>query len=131
MTADLEYESSKKITKHLTQLIFDQNTSVENLNQASIKEIKSRVLLEKNKRFQVELELIKSLVDPLTAKSIEFATEKSASSWLTALPLKSMGYVLNKQEFRDAICLRYNWTIADIPHHCACGKPNNVVHKLT
>ena len=30
---------------------------------------------------------------------------------LPGLPLKSSGYVLNKQFFQDAICLRYDFTI--------------------
>ena len=34
---------------------------------------------------------------------------EGASSWLTSLPLEKYGYVLNKQNFQDAICLRYNF----------------------
>jgi len=34
--------------------------------------------------------------------------EKGASSsWLSALPIKAIGYAMNKQEFTDAICMRY------------------------
>jgi len=50
--------------------------------------------------------------------------EKGAGSWLTVLPLKSHDYCLNKQEFRDAICLRYGWKIPNTPRVCGCGKPN-------
>ena len=131
MTADLEYESSRNITKELTELIYTQNSSLHDLNIAAVNEAKKSTQVEKNKRFKTELELVMTLLDPLTAKSLQFATEKSASSWLTALPLKNMGYLLNKQEFRDAICLRYNWHIADIPRYCACGKTNDIVHTLT
>ena len=28
---------------------------------------------------------------------------KGASTWITALPLKSLNYVLNKQDFQDSI----------------------------
>ena len=59
------------------------------------------------------------------------AKEKWASSWLTVLPLKSLGYVLNRQEFRDGINLRYGWSIEKIPAFCACGKRNDVDHTLT
>ena len=61
----------------------------------------------------------------------EGAMEKGASSWLSCLPLKEMGYCLNKREFRDAIHLRYGWQISDMPKHCACGKANNIEHTLT
>ena len=41
-----------------------------------------------------------------------------------------MGYTLNKQEFRDAICLRYSWMIPNTPSFCGCGKKNSVDHTL-
>ena len=59
------------------------------------------------------------------------ASEKGASSWLSALPLKKLGYVLNKQDFRDAICLRYGWQIPRTPAYCGCGKKNDFDHILT
>ena len=53
---------------------------------------------------------------------IKGAMEKGASSWLSALPIKAIGYALNKQEFTDAVCMRYGWKIKGIPTHCACGE---------
>ena len=47
--------------------------------------------------------------------------ERGASSWLTALPLASHGFSLSKGEFRDALCMRYGWTPANIPTHCTDG----------
>ena len=41
-----------------------------------------------------------------------------------------MGYALNKQEFTDAICMRYGWKVKGIPTHCACGEINSVDHSL-
>ena len=60
----------------------------------------------------------------------ECAQEKGSSSWLSALPLKSLGYTLNKQEFRDAVSLRYGWNIEGIPRVCSCGKSNDLDHTL-
>jgi len=48
---------------------------------------------------------------------IKGAMEKGASSWLPALPIKTIGYTLNKQEFTDAICMRYGWKVKGIPIH--------------
>ena len=39
----------------------------------------------------------------------EVANERGASTWLTALPLKEFGFDRHKEEFRDALCLRYGW----------------------
>ena len=56
--------------------------------------------------------------------------EKGSGSWLTALPLKDHGFCLNKQEFRDAVSLRYGWRIQNTPQYCACGAPNDINHTL-
>jgi len=55
--------------------------------------------------------------------------ENGASSWLSALPIKAVGYAPNKQEFTDAICVRYGWKVKGIPTHCACGETNSLDHK--
>ena len=70
---------------------------------------------DKKKRFREQLKEVIEKSDPLTKRCLEETQEKGASSWLTALPLKQLGFILNKQEFRDAISLRYNWCIPDIP----------------
>ena len=64
-------------------------------------------------------------------RELENAQQKGASNWLTTLPLSWFGYVLNKQEFRDSIALRYNWQIDNIPKHCRCGSPNDINQCLT
>ena len=49
---------------------------------------------------------------------------------MSASPIKSLGFVLNKQEFRDSICMRYGWNIPDTPAYCQCGKKNDLDHTL-
>ena len=63
-------------------------------------------------------------------RCLKLNREKGASSWLTVLPLQDQGYSLNKQEFKDAICLRYGWKISNTPLFCGCGKKNDVNHSL-
>ena len=53
-----------------------------------------------------------------------------ASSWLNALPLSKYGLNLNKGEFNDALCLRYNKTIKNLPTVCPCSKKFTVTHAL-
>ena len=40
-------------------------------------------------------------------------------------------YNLNKQAFRDALCLRFGWTPTRLPQHCLCGHPFSVDHALS
>ena len=39
--------------------------------------------------------------------------------------------IISIEEFRDAICLRYNWPIKQMQRYCECGASNNVDHALT
>ena len=43
----------------------------------------------------------------LIRRSLEQTSEAGASSWLGALPLQKHGFNLNKGEFQDSLCLRY------------------------
>ena len=58
-------------------------------------------------------------------------TDKGASSWLNAIPIEENGQALNKQEFRDSLCLRYNLPLPNLPSYCACGEMFTVNHALS
>ena len=57
--------------------------------------------------------------------------DKGASSWLTAVPLVNQGLVLNKQQFKDALRLRYNMPSSELPSVCACGEKFADCHALS
>ena len=65
-----------------------------------------------------------------TKRVVELATEEGASNWLTVIPIKEMNFNLNKRELRDAIKLRYDWEIADLPAMCTCGDLFTVHHAM-
>ena len=87
--------------------------------------------LEKESRFKADVETICKDLRPLQQKCVLAAMEKGASSWLSVLPLQHLGYTLNKQEFRDALSLRYSFPIPGIPKFCGCGDRNDVTHALS
>ena len=129
-TADTEYEASTKVTQPLADLIVQQEMDLSRLDRDKVKEIKLEVRAEKERKFKAEEAEIALDLDEKTQRLVKCAQEKGASSWLSALPLKRMGYSINKQEFRDAISLRYGWTISDMPSYCACGKKNSIDHVM-
>ena len=51
--------------------------------------------------------------------------------WVTSLPLKRYGFRLNKQQFWDAVCIRYDLPLKDVPKYCQCGQPYSINHCLT
>ena len=62
---------------------------------------------------------------------MEFASEKGASSWLSALPIEEHGFSLHKSAFRDAISLRYGRHPSHLPTECTCGKKFTVEHAFS
>ena len=70
-------------------------------------------------------------VDEKLERILELGQQKGSGAWLSALPIQSLGYTLNKQEFRDSVCLRYGWNIPNTPSFCQCGKENNIDHTLS
>ena len=86
---------------------------------------------EKEKRLEEQANnIILETDNPDLKRHLQLNREKGAGSWLTALPLQSYGFCLNKQEFRDAICLRYGWNIQNMPPFCSCGQRNSFDHTL-
>ena len=61
-------------------------------------------------------------------KQNDLNLETGASSWLTTLPIKEEGYILNKQSFWDLLSIRYGWRVKRIPCHCVCGNRFNLQH---
>ena len=111
-------------------MIISQEQNLQNYDAGQVNAEMLKLKTKKEEQLLLELEEIKNLVDCKFKRTIELACEKGAGVWLTALPLQSLGYVLNKQEFRDAICLRYGWKIPNTPFHCRCGEKNSVDHTL-
>ena len=69
--------------------------------------------------------------DSHSQRTLQLASEKGASSWLTCRPLRQFGFSLPKGTFRDALCLRYGWTPPRLPSSCVCGKLFDSTHALS
>ena len=130
-TSDIEYETSVKITSNLKNMIVNQEKDLENYDENRVNNIINKSKQDKGKRLTQEFETIKTLVDDGMKRNLDLAREKGSGSWLTALPVQALGYVLNKQEFRDSLCLRYGWRVPQTSQFCNCGKRNDVNHALT
>ena len=117
------------VTGVLTKKIVDQHLHIseETSGQSStLRQIKE----EKNIIFK---NLRESIYDDLNVelrRSIDNASQKGASIWLNTLPIKDLGFSLNKQMFCDAIALRYNLKIEGMAMRCACGAMNSLDHAL-
>ena len=64
-------------------------------------------------------------------RKLSLAQETGASNWLSALPIRAKGFSLNKQEFTDALALRYGWIVKGLPEVCACGDNFDERHAMS
>ncbi len=128
-TCDKEYEFSKSVTMDLTNAIYQQSPEYRE-DLGKLADLKSKVSADRDQIHREKRDEILLALNDSQKLQLELASEKGASSWLTALPLKAMGYTLNKQQFNDAMCLRYNMKVKDTARLCVCGEPNTLNHLL-
>ena len=70
-------------------------------------------------------------LDHASQVSLDLATTRGASAWLSALPLTEYGFTLHKAAFHDAIALCSGWPLHRTPSHCACETVFSVDHALS
>ncbi|NRB82027.1 MAG: hypothetical protein HRU38_25815 [Saccharospirillaceae bacterium] len=123
--APIEYNASKSITKPLVEIIKSQNIHEQ---PKTTSHIKSLIIQEKHTKYKETFNELKNMVSLKTKRSLELASEKGASNWLTCLPLEQHGFTLNKNEFRDALNIRYHRELKGLPTVCSCGKKFSITH---
>ena len=130
-TCNREYQASKTITEGLSELIYRQEQDLSLLDTA---EQNNHINEQKKNKDDFTKDKLKELAlqsnDQNMKRALELNNEKGTGSWLTTLPLKEHGFCLNKQEFRDALCLRYGWNVPNMPPFCGCGSKNSIDHTL-
>jgi hypothetical protein len=125
----MEYQFSCQATSGLTEAILNEHTEYREDSQR-LKEIKEQIRKTRKEFFKCKRDEVVSELSLDQKLQLDLASEKGASSWLTTLPVKEFGYVLNKQEFNDALALRYNMNMKDAPRTCFCGEANTMNHLL-
>ena len=95
-SADQEYNNSLKVTSALAEKIITQDQWKDGDGQ-NFREIKSKIsgerFITKENRLK---EIFPNLSDQMKRKLI-MSQETAASNWLSALPIRAKGFLLNKQ----------------------------------
>ena len=65
-----------------------------------------------------------------TKRYLDILQPKNTSSWLTCYPSKEHDLYFNREEFVDALCIRYGWPMKNLPRTCECGTENSTDHAL-
>ena len=113
----LQLDASRKITVPLKKMIIELSDSY---RKPDLCEVKAKLRQQKANHNASKAKIIRESLPATKQRTMDLLNEKGASSWLTVLPLKEHGFNLNKSEFRDALCLRYNWQLKNVAQHCVC-----------
>ena len=127
---NIQFESSCAITKQLQERISTQKETLE-INKAEVTKIISEIKNNKDGRQINQAMEVYSKLDETKRRLVSCTSEKGASSWLNALPLKCKDFHLTKNEFWDALNMRYGFQIKRLPSTCACGKDFSIEHSLS
>ena len=125
-TAVFEHQNSKKMTQNLKKIILNERKDeTDNVN------VRNEIRKDRKKRNDNKLEKVRSEMNEKQKRMNTANQEAGSYNWLTALPLKEFGYDLNKEQFWDALRIRFNWVIPKLPSECACGSKFNVQHAIS
>ena len=134
LSADTAYEHSLHCTGPLVEhLLSDEEldgSTIDNIDKIT----KERTKECEERTTERHLVQMKSLKEKMTEKDrrlLSLNQEPGASSWLTARPIEAHGHHLTKQEFVDAMHLRFGLPFLDLPAKCPCGTSNSADHALS
>ena len=127
--ADIYYQNSRRMTQTLVNQIIHQHKD----NAPEVDDtipVKAVIQQEKKIREETKMNIVKSQLNPKKLKIFEATTEKGASNWLNALPLREHDFYLDKQTFWDALRLRYGIPLPRLPTKCVCDADFDIEHAL-
>ena len=121
-----------RITKIHVESIVDQRNIMKDVdsNNLTIEALKANDKSLKEQARKENLNNCLNLLPEDLKHFVEQATDKGASSWLNTIPLINQDLDLNKEEFADALRIRYNLPLNDLPSKCACGETFDIDHAL-
>ena len=128
-TSDYMFQDSVKLTAPLVAIIVTQDQT-RDVNPDDIISARKEIRASNHQQSEDPANIIYSQLTPQLKSCVDLAKERGASSWLSVLPLSEQGLHLHKGEFRDALCLRYGWTLSNTPWLCNCGKAFTIDHAM-
>ncbi|XP_066914998.1 uncharacterized protein [Clytia hemisphaerica] len=123
-TASEEFNNSQRMTN-------DNQNQILGKEKIENPATKYQITKERSDRQKEKLDYLIQSMAPDKKKSTLANGQKGVSNWLTTLPLKEHGLDLSRNEFTDAIRLRYGWKLDKMPSKCACGANFDVAHALS
>ena len=126
LTAPIEHDNSKALTRSLQNEILG-------MSEEDVEVAKSPAMIknERRQRSKDTLDEVRARMSDEQKRTNEANSMVGASNWLTNLPIKELGYELNKEQFQDALRIRYSWSLPRLPTECVCGSRFDIAHALS
>ena len=125
--SDSQFDASLLITASLKDPIIKQSVCAQ---PPDVRFVKAQVHLNRRRASKEFAMHVRGRLSSQLQRAVDLNSEPGASSWLLALPLQEQGFHLNKQEFWDAVHLRYRWKLLNVPSHCVCGASFTIDHAM-
>ena len=111
-TSDGTYDASEKISNPLKQAILTHEFHYTYDHASSQMSAKAEIQSLRRQQATQAMDKLKNDLPEVLKRSIELASERGASSWLTTIPIAGFGFKLHKGAFRDEFALRYSWSLS-------------------
>ena len=129
--AELNYQSSTCEYSHLIDSLKVRDMFDAVCHTVTMKEVREMMKAEKVRNFEKTLKGVRSKIDQLGARRLDYLNEKGTGTWLVATPNNMCGTVLSAVEFRDELHDRYGLNILNAPSHCdGCNTKFSTTHAL-
>ena len=125
-----ECDASTTVTQPLVAAIINKESNYDARVEAEQKEAKNKLRQQRKVKRQQEVADVRLKISQEMKRNVDMAQEKGASAWLTEIPRADYDFALHKGDFRDALCIRYQWTPPRLPSQCACGQGFSVSHAM-
>ena len=125
--SDDNFQASVKLTAPLVAVTQDQTFEID---PNDIFVAKTEIRASNHRHSEDRANTIYSQLMPEMKRCVDITKERGSSSWVSVLPLLEHGFHLQKGEFKDALCLRYGWSLSNTPQLCNCGKAFTVNHAM-
>ena len=121
--SNTQYRKCEVVTEDLKSKLLNQDYTLP--MKHDLKEL--RKLQEKNYKTKAEeLRMMESEVSQ-KQRMVELSS-KCTNSWLHAMPISAQRRYMSKNEFQDALSLRFGMKIKGIALKYACGDTNTTIH---
>ena len=125
------HADSRMLTEPLVELVLNQQSDfVPGDLAGDVATIRAKLDLDREQYYKDQFKKLFDAAPSSMQACMNVAREKGASSWVTACPSHDHNTVLSKGDFIDAICIRYGWTLPNLPDVCVCGATFDVQHAL-